>query len=149
MKANELMIGDWMQFANGVQKVMVVGIKMDARYREKDPIITVENNRYHWIEKPLDELKPIPLTAEILEANGFSVGKYKLPVSGNEIDKYSYVDLTNHIKECVLLPLTKNCTWSFGSVDGMEVPVIEYVHELQHALRLCGIDKDIIIKKED
>lgn len=131
MKAEELMIGDWVYNTHNRQNEQVYEIGSGL-------VMLAYNDLYEY-----DEIEPIRLTDNILIASGFSVGKYKLPISGKEIDKYSYVDLTNHIKECVLLPLTKNYTWSFGSVDGMEVPVIEYVHELQHALRLCGIEKEI------
>lgn len=136
MKANELMIGDWVWNTHNQQAEQVQEIR-------EQMVMLAYNDLYEY-----DEIEPIRLTDNILIASGFSVGKYKLPVSGNEIDKYSYVDLTNHIKECVLLPLTKNYIWSFGSIDGMEVPIIEYVHQLQHALRLCGIDKEIIIKED-
>ena len=90
-----------------------------------------------------DYLDPIPLTAEILEKNGFEKGSYELPVSGKKIPKYSYAEVEGDIKEVALLPLTMNFTWSFNAVDGTHIPVLENVHQLQHALRRVGIEKEI------
>ena len=158
MEVNDLMVGDWMQFANGVQKVMVVGIKMDARYREKDPIITVENNRYRWIDKSLDELKPVLLTAEILESNGFIKDKdeetgttYHLLVpTGHERNSFT-IQVSIYKKPiCGVNKLVKCWGWippQNGGVNDIHLCSADYVHQLQHAMRLCGINKKIIIKE--
>ena len=64
--------------------------------------------------------EPVPLTDEILKKNGFEV---KVGPSG----KYQ------------LTIEGVNCRVDFN--------IIEYVHELQHALRLCGIDKEIKLEE--
>ena len=65
---------------------------------------------------PVKDVQPIPLTQEILEKNGW-------------------------IK-------TDDPFFRFGGVGKEErvTKYIQYVHELQHALRLCGIDKEIVLK---
>ena len=77
-----------------------------------------------------NELQPIPLTPEILEKNGWE----KRPTG--------YVFYTDGKRY-------DNSLWYvFGSntfvVNTAEFQ-IRYVHELQHALRLCGIEKEIEI----
>jgi hypothetical protein len=88
----------------------------------------------------LSQARPIPITAEILEKNGFARGK-----RGNF---YHY------------LLLDKNRTlYIHASTNGWRVqitydaagilrtthlmPDMNSVHQLQHALRLAGVDKEI------
>lgn len=88
----------------------------------------------------VDYLDPIPLTAEILEKNEFEMGS-----SGN----YWFSDEDEGL-EITFFPKGKNYTngaYDFvdiykGCLSIIELPV-GFVHELQHALRLCGIDKEI------
>lgn len=68
-----------------------------------------------------DDIEPIPLTAEILEKNLF-----KRDVFHNEY----YIYGTNF---CVV---EFDNTYSYQGTD-MD---LNYVHELQHALRLCGLN---------
>lgn len=105
MKANELMIGDWVS-CNGFQR-QIDFIDLQSIFFDQDIA------------------EPISLTEEILKANGFweegggfakffpSVGKFTTWKSRIE-------DI-----QCTLL----------GTV---ELP-LRYVHQLQHALRLCGL----------
>ena len=72
---------------------------------------------------------PIPLTTDILEKNGF---------------------VESHINECFSLRYTliyDGISFSLKYVRGVFQwlgPLdFKYVHELQHALKLCGIDKTI------
>ena len=93
-----------------------------------------------WVNA--DNVDPIPLTPEILEKNGFEMvlDKDKLP--------------TYRIK------WTRNPNLYFTvftGVDGYWNPVgfgvtiagvngaIDYVHQLQHAMKLCGINKEIVL----
>lgn len=132
MKANELMIGDW-----------VTGKK----WRENPFKLTRinDNGKYYYGITPdetqvgpflFEELESIPLTVEILKKNGFE---------GNKPYYYIYKD--NFCKVCV----------SFApriEIDGMDLGeppihisikgalfdinmIISSIHELQHELRRC------------
>lgn len=75
----------------------------------------------------LSNLKPIPLTIEVLEKNGFT-------------DNYKEDDLC----------YAQSCGDIIGiHISGkngiMEEMYFKYVHELQHALKLCGIEKEITL----
>lgn len=131
ISAKDLMIGDWYAFRGHPHQCTASDIASIAECEEKGA--------------PTD-ISEIPLTSEILEKNGFTVGKYKLPISDKEIEKFSLSEVgDDYVREVVLLPLTMNYTWSFGSVDGTYIPVIRYLHELQHCLKLVGIEKEITI----
>lgn len=69
-----------------------------------------------------DDIEPIPLTAEILKKNGFKNERFR-----NEY----YIYGTN------FYVVAFDNTYSFQSSD-MD---LKYVHELQHALRLCGLNE--------
>ena len=95
-----------------------------------------------------EDINPIPLTPEILENNGFTGGEYK-SYTGDvwylKEEGFRKIGLTMSRKESTLWgekikPLSPD---SIG--HNFAVPNIKYVHELQHALRLCGINKEIII----
>lgn len=135
MKANELMIGDW------------VCTEHDSTPRQIDWIRTGEVGLlWNKVVTP-PYLVPIPLAQEILEKNGFEC---------NSNTKTFYCILSDEPKLVVEVRLWdkdtnirigKQCDATFRVgydwyINGME---ILFVHELQHALHLCGIDKEITI----
>lgn len=90
-----------------------------------------------YMYKRVDEIYPIPITLELLEANGFvknggvylwSNKKYRVFVCLNEFSHY--VDIEEMDEQ--LVPMSSH----------IEVSQL-YAHQLQHALRLAGVDKEI------
>lgn len=128
MKTNELMIGDWVNLSKGNW----------SKNRQVD-IIDIE-----MIAESVYLTEPIPLTLEILEKNGFEVqdqgGGRKDVWTGFGIDCEGDIEvefqhnIPTHLK-----------------IDGVfkgeyyTSTNIKYVHLLQHALKLCGINREIII----
>lgn len=77
----------------------------------------------------IELIEPVPLTPEILEKNGFK----NMGFFGKcEVENWK------------ILCDTKNVAIIHKEHTDIDIP-IEYVHELQHALRLCGIDKEIVL----
>lgn len=76
-------------------------------------------------------LEPIPITIDILEKNGFHLD---YPYGYFQEDKEHILELC-YVGGGVI-EWTINC-------NEHTVMSFEYVHELQHALRLCGVEKDI------
>ena len=130
IKATDLMIGDWVQ------------IVPDA------PVMPNEYHRIDWIrtgEIGLDNRKivtypyiqPIPLTPEILEDNGW--------VKGDGYYCYRLCDAER--LEYWLDDWRLERIWA-GKGDKYLVTFrafVSCVHTLQHALKLCGIDKEITL----
>lgn len=87
------------------------------------------------------DIEPIPLTEEILKANGFESDNYGYFVVESQdihfwIIRYCEEDGCKHFSG----------HWVIG-----EIIPIDYVHELQHALRLCGLNEladNFVIEKE-
>ena len=117
MRAEELMIGDWVKHhyldyegkdVYRVFKVSQIRTLFDGKY-------------FAWSDEigavaKVKDLEPIPLTSEFLKENNIYAelgpgGLYQLKLEGI------------------------NCR--------VECNIIRYVHQLQHALRIAGIEKEI------
>lgn len=121
MKATELMIGDWVKI-QGYDGLRITAINKSYVNFDK-----------RWAGAKLGEINPIPLTPEILEKNGFELQRDKSELGtldtywlGSELGTFRIHKLNNG-------------DYQFGLAK------IKYVHQLQHAIRLCGIDKEIEI----
>lgn len=130
MKANELMISDWVTIkSNG--KVPDVNVKITSL--DLDNKITVDPRVCDNLLRE-DELLPIPITEKILVGNGF----FKNIDSEIAFTMDTYVGdchiWLQFINESIFLGLAK-----YGAGSFKLRKYIKSVHELQHALRLCGL----------
>lgn len=149
------MIGDWVSIYSRPEKINDIFItkpitepslvtRWYIRADVENPDTGVYND--HAViqsEIPLNDILPIPLTAEILEKNGENINRWQ--DVAREWTWYNedgdYIELTLHAEG-------ETCKDGFFvSANGGEYKLftIHYVHELQHALRLCGIEKDIVL----
>ena len=130
MEANELMVGDWVVYDGDVEYINPIQIEgMDIA---TDMLITSDRD-----DVGFKGVQPIPLTKEILWDN--------LP---NTPDNpywskvyWEWDDEKSNEEE----------NWYEFSISSKNIKVnmtIRYVHELQHALRLCGINKEIELLQE-
>lgn len=129
---NELMVGDWVichhPTCEPKQIQVTVGL-LNVLERQDLGFQTEESPLYRIVE-------PIPLTAEILEKNGFK--NYRLSY-GN--DGYYYHIVLEDVKGGMWIDVMSSRNVLHGRKE--YCGLINYVHELQHAIRLCGIDKSI------
>lgn len=117
MEAKGLMVGDWVCFDG--DKDYSYPVKIDGLTVSKEGVDAgVEGDWY-------SQWQPIPLTEDILEANGF------------------VYDAINKRWDKDNLPFTgiKSYGTNFPFMVALSGYIIElhFVHELQHALRLCGL----------
>lgn len=139
MKANELMIGDWVQIlapskyqgARGRIKTLIDHKDDETAYFK----VFLQNNPI-WVgieDVCSDDISPIPLTAEILEMN-------KIPKSrlmGEQ--RHFFYNLDSDLELLAIYDA------SFSLQIGNSARYVNYVHELQHILRLCRINKEIVL----
>lgn len=85
------------------------------------------------------EIEPISLTPEILEKN---FGK-PYPRGGFHNYRMEKDETIAFVIEDRRVSAAPDNRVVFCRVPGTYICDVNYVHELQHALRLCGIDKDI------
>lgn len=81
-------------------------------------------------------IEPIPLTAGIIERNGFK--NYRLSYDNGD---YYYHIVLEDVKGGIWIEAMSSRNVLHGRKE--YCGLINHIHELQHALRLCGIDKDI------
>lgn len=128
MKTNELMIGDYIRNKRTKDIVCVFEIDDDRNVINNEPDgYYSEKNIY------IDDIEPIPITPEILEKNGWKYNNYN---NETEYDEEYYVNEDG-------FDIHINCEkFEVRCIDSINIQ-LKYLHELQHALKLCGIEKTI------
>ena len=143
MEAKDLMIGDWFNFLIDIEGG-------DTEYDPKNEIyqpMQVDNIEFgdatseEGVPNDARQLQPIPLTAEIL---GKNFKKIKLPD-----EPYGVYFFGDDDKIKIYIREYTDGLWKVD-VDEIEIGgirswrmYVRYVHELQHAIRLCKINKEI------
>lgn len=126
MKAKELMIGDWVRNDLGEYQTVV-------ELRESGAMLAY-NDIY-----PYDAIEPIPITPEILEKN---LGVVERSSDGYNLVINRELILAFHLEATLDFWIAQPSDWPHLTYS---LPLPRYVHELQHALRLCRIDKEIVL----
>lgn len=128
MKATDLMIGDWVLWKNrNVQIVRTCALVYSFGHID---IWLAHCNDDNNIEcHDLSKISPIPLTPEILEKNGF--------VFRADNDTM-YGEYYLHNQSTFAIKMFNGYLVGMCMSEDLE---FHYVHELQHALRLCGLDE--------
>lgn len=150
MKAKDLMQGDYITFKDALKDgivvpVKIVGLGYVGRGVEDEALVEINGDKSCDIIEINDECVGIPLTAEILEKNGFlpsfEMGHETLCLVSSEysiyyrpVDTYLYVFKRDN----------EHGEGDFIVSDHRNKNA-KYVHELQHALRFCRIDKEIVL----
>lgn len=137
LKISDLSVGDWVQDMDG-NYGRVEGIWQGRNFsyqvdRNRDGVIgTIAACNIH----------PIPITAEILEANGWKKGQRGEFYHYLQLDKNStlYVHASTNGWR---MEITYDVAGILRTTHLM--PDVVSIHQLQHALRLAGIDKEIVM----
>lgn len=137
MRATELQIGDWAKYTNPPYIKVASITKKKIGYHVKD-----DEPRMHHVR--LCEVEPIPITAEILEKNGFALVHEQLPYRMEYVLSFqeTYVSVVFWHNNKILVKMETPSSGNRG-VNNVHNCDINHIHELQHALRLYGIDKEI------
>ena len=133
MKANELkvtdlMVGDWVicYHPSRLKSFEKVSVCLLHTMQEQEHGHIKEDSPLFRI------VEPIPLTPEILEKNGFY--RSEIPTR-DEIGHYYH-------RKTAPSSIFVSMSFEDGRDFGNE---IKYVHQLQHTLKLCEIDKEIVV----
>jgi hypothetical protein len=136
MKANELMLDDWVECLDSTHKERVYA-QIDA-IEESRRCLLVKDGWGNWF-LDISHLEPIPLTEDILMKNGFEVhpfGCVWYQEKGIDFQNYIVVHFRRNGEP-------RKVELCFVNKVSAEVRDINYVHQLQHLLRLCVIKKTI------
>lgn len=125
MSADELICGDLIFFLDAVKGRCPGKITSILNSR----LIQTTETQSCFYE--LSYFRPIQLTPEILIKNGFKLDTYNSSVNKWWVREDFVLGEHGH------LAVGSRCCWQNITIG--------YVHELQHALKLCGITKDIVL----
>ena len=144
MKAKELMIGDWVRIDEPDKYAGATGQIQSLMYHREDDASYFNvfiQGKFGYVSRDVcsDDIRPIPLTTEILEKNGFeNIGDDTFQLE--EKPFWFWVDFFRHTYGCEY----DTSTYEYEDDEHrLKLYGIPSVHELQHALRLCGIEKEI------
>ena len=138
MEAKDLMIGVFVYFNcfdGTCVTVKVTGFKDNIVYG-------VSENGSHWCS--IEKVKPIPITPEILEKNGFITNKHVYPYP-----YYEYINKEDKLKVGFAFPQGNKTSykepWIYIDSENVfieHLPCV-FVHQLQQILILSRIEKEI------
>lgn len=126
------MVGDWILINNIPHKVQAID-SIDAEIQADDEIYYIGEDRYH----SEDKIEGVPITPEILEKDGWE----------RDIDKeweYNNSHILPHY--CYQWEKRNVKIDMYAGLEGFTISLIigrrfYAVHELQHVLRLYGLDE--------
>lgn len=141
MEPKDLMIGDWVLHEGEPYQIRQLGIYGVDRDGEDYPAVCIGKPMGIGLIVGINEIEPILLISEILEKNGW--------VYNNEDEKFFP---KTWVGGGLMLQGADDCgycivvTSDYDDEDTNDTPfIILYVHELQHALKLRRIKKEIIM----
>lgn len=127
------MIGDWVRTKYGSAPFQILSII------SSEPFKTVVSTEGFDVD--IADLQPIPLTPEILEKNGWSYNDEEAKFAPETWSGGGLI-LQGHEDSGFMIMATSD----YDDEDTNHTPfILNYVHELQHALRLRRLSKEIIL----
>ena len=135
LKISDLSVGDWVKCEGKIYQLTSIS---------NDGEVELEfDHEYHYRCRGagIDELEPIPITAEILEKNGWnSDGMYAFL----RIDEHLHLEYYFHEHRLRKYYSGVDEWQNHAKVTDITFAAHCYsVHQLQHALRLAGVEKEI------
>lgn len=124
LNCKSLMIGDYVTVAPSGMLIQV------AATHKRKVAYHACTDKLSWVREGL--LRPIPLTREILEKNGI---KFHNNVGWFAEDDDGFLEISTK---------GENVYWTINDWE-YSLLKLNYVHELQHALKLCKIEKEIVL----
>ena len=125
LKISDLSVGDWVRYRDREWEVCSI-----YQFTEEVGLFRKDSQ----ICESIEDIESIPITAEILEKNGFvKNGEYNEWSTGNWED-IPFIGIS--------LSRPSMRIKNLGTDIFLDNKVV-YVHDLQHALRLAGVDKEI------
>jgi len=135
LDSKSLMIGDWVVYKGDAEYTNP--IKIEGMDIATNTLITSDRE-----DVGFNGVEPIPITIEILEKNGFKFNDGMFDWFRGDEDSYYtgfesvHIDLRSGFMS--VLKEGKD-----GKQKQVRCDCSGYIHKLQHALKLCGIKKEI------
>lgn len=124
IKIDKLMLGDLVRLTDG-QIVKVIAIDVTGNV---DVEFETESFHHH-VNAHKEDIEPIPLTEDILLGNDFEKTGIFIEVTGYALRENDFCIFYN-----------KEGKYFYAEIANINIE-IEYVHQLQHLLRMCELDE--------
>jgi hypothetical protein len=136
LRIEDLSVGDWVMVYGKQRKISVLAEVWNGSNEVLvGYVVHVSPNGYNVVYyKPIEHIKPIPITAEILETNGLCVVEEDADFSEYELfgsENFSLFHTKGTLRYRLETPQASVVCW--------------FVHQLQHALRLAEVEKEIVV----
>lgn len=126
LKISELSVGDWVEYEGLHYPITFVGYGDGG----DGSLVNLIRPDLSCFTCKISDIHHIPITPEILEKNGFE-------------KMFRNYDNIYYLSPYIEITLYKDGWWH--TINGDEYPIhaLNGVHQLQHLLRLAGVDKEI------
>lgn len=129
LTCQDLMVGDWVY----IHEPECKGHRIDY-INETDEEVGADGELYS-----INDIRPIPLTESILVKNGFQKLNDKTFLLKNQIE----IEVGPKFSEVSARYEDYDRDYNSYNNRYIEIAIIHYVHQLQHLLRLVGVQKEI------
>ena len=144
MKATDLTCGDLVLINGTPHKIQAID-SVDEEISADDELYFVGEDRCH----SEDKIEGIPLTKEILQENdwGYACETYFHKFGIKSFPEIRITDFTKNVDKLHLeirdnyLHVWFNYFLNYERMDADVIVPIKYIHDMQHALRLCGLNE--------
>lgn len=134
MDIKDLSVGDWVKSPITNIPYQITGAFITPDVGE---IVMLQSNGGEELRCPSESIEPIPITPEVLLKNGFK--------------EHIFPDQYKNAEKCTIVRAGKE--WDFNSAieeyrfigKYQSLYGLQFVHELQHALRVAGITREFIV----
>ena len=142
MKLEDLSIGDWVQAVQGC------GVEGEERLSPPMRIVSLGAGAGGWVNLMIDPEQGDPFEYEPCEIRGIDITQEMLEKSGFEKKNYDNGKMWDWVCDNI-------CVRKFADEDSYRCIIMDsvhhrtsmvfvnYTHQIQHALRLAGIEKEI------
>ena len=136
LKISDLSVGDWVRCGDENKQIKCIDLQNNNYFVHFSDPDTNDNDYAH-----IFDIEPIPITAEILDKNGWSNdGMY----ATLRIDEHRHLEYYYHEHRLRKYYYGIDEWQNHAKVTDITFAVHCYsVHQLQHALRLAGVDEEI------
>ena len=128
LKITDLSIGDWVQYEGQNRKIRAIN--------DSTSLILLSNSP-NFVG--VGGVGPVPITPEILKKNGFDFYTEYLNSFVFDISTNSRIWLFKNSHDWTFQIMDSGLGFSHCIVKML----VKYIHQLQHALRLAGVNKEI------
>lgn len=142
MNATDLMLGDYVQVEDDEGKLFtdcVCDLGYVPQWNELG-IKTIKGG-YEWLRE--FEIMPLPLTKDLLDRHFVLNASYQYEFGSTS--RYFYRVIPEFVSSIWNLVWIEGNNENYLMIEDDPLIRMKYVHELQHAMKLCRINKEIVL----